>query len=222
MGLVEFFVTVVLISASGALAPGPLFFSTVMVGIKRGGRAGLEISIGHTAAELPLVVLLAFGLGKVLSLSCVKLSLGLIGGAVIVALGAFELRNSFKAMRGAVKVNNSSAERKVAKYLNPFLIGFALSMFNPFFLLWWATVGLALIAEALALAAFTGIMLMYVFHVWLDYVWLTFTASAVHKSERILSSKAYHAILASLGAILMVLGLNFITKSTLSLAIVPL
>jgi len=222
MGLAEFFITVVLISASGALAPGPLFFATIMVGMKGGGKAGLEVSIGHTAAEFPLVVLLAYGLGHFLGLSHVQVALGVIGGGTIIALGLLQVYESYRAFKRGAKVNNEAIKRKTSKYLNPFFIGFALSMFNPFFLLWWATIGLALIAEALALAAFTGILLMYVFHVWMDYAWLTFTAAAVHKSEKLVSSRTYNMVLAFLCALLILLGVNFITKSTLSFAIIPL
>lgn len=222
MGLAEFFVTVVLISASGALAPGPLFFATIMVGMKGGGKAGFKVSIGHTVAEFPLVVLMAYGLSNILGSSQVQTSLGVIGGLTIIALGFLQIYESYKVVRRGAKVNSEAIKRRTSKYLNPFFIGFALSMFNPFFLLWWATIGLTLVAEALALAAFTGILLMYIFHVWIDYAWLTFTAAAVHKSERLVSSKTYNLILALLGAILVLLGVNFITKSTMGLAIIPL
>lgn len=219
MSLIEFFITVSLISASGALAPGPLFFSTITVGMKEGSIAGFKVSIGHTIVEFPLVILLALGIGQILSLGYVKTLLGIIGGIIIILLGILELKSSIKAMSKNSSIHKKSINQKSLKYFNPFLIGLTLSLFNPFFLLWWATIGLALIAEALEFLAFYGILLMYVFHVWIDYAWLIFIALLAYKSEKILSSKAYHTILALLGIILIIIGLNFILKSTLGLEI---
>jgi threonine/homoserine/homoserine lactone efflux protein len=220
---VEFFITVSLISASGALAPGPLFFSTIAIGMKEGSTAGFKVSVGHTMVELPLVILLAFGLGKVLSLAYVKALLGIVGGIVIIFLGALEFRNSIKNLRENIKAHFKSMNQKNLKHinLNSFLIGLSLSLFNPFFLLWWATIGLVLIAEAFEFMAFYGILIMYVFHVWIDYAWLIFIALIAYKSEKILSSKAYYIILASLGFLLILLGISFILKSTFGLAILP-
>jgi len=223
LGLIEFFITVSLISASGALAPGPLFFSTIIIGMEKGGMAGFKVSIGHTIVELPLVILLAFGLGKVLSLVYVKALLGVVGGIVIIFLGVLEFRNSIKSLRENIKAHFKSMNQKNLKRiaLNPFLIGLSLSLFNPFFLLWWATIGLVLIAEAFEFMAFYGILIMYIFHVWIDYAWLIFIALIAYKSEKILSSKAYYIILASLGFLLILLGISFILKSTFGLAILP-
>ncbi|HEY8140705.1 MAG TPA: hypothetical protein VIE86_06450 [Nitrososphaera sp.] len=53
---------VIAISASGVLAPGPLFFANLLYGTKQGASAGLKMAYGHTAVELPLIVVLAAGL----------------------------------------------------------------------------------------------------------------------------------------------------------------
>ncbi|MCH2405204.1 MAG: LysE family translocator, partial [Nitrosopumilus sp.] len=59
--ILEFAVLVIVISASGVMAPGPLFAATVSYGLRKGTRAGLKIAIGHTIVELPLVILLGIG-----------------------------------------------------------------------------------------------------------------------------------------------------------------
>ncbi|MEM3522719.1 MAG: LysE family transporter [Candidatus Bathyarchaeia archaeon] len=220
MGLIEYFITVSLISASGALAPGPLFFSTIAIGMKEGGMAGLKVSVGHTLVEFPLVILLAFGIGNFLSLNYVKTSLGILGGLVIIFLGTLEFKNSIKNLKNS-KVNVKSINQKNLKHINPFLIGLSLSLFNPFFLLWWSTIGLVLIVKAFEFMAFYGILIMYVFHVWIDYAWLIFIALIAYKGEKLISSKAYYTILTFLGFILIVFGINFILKSTLELSILP-
>ena len=58
----EFLATVVLVSASGVLGPGPLFLASTLRATKRGTIAGIECAIGHTVVEFPLVLGLAIGL----------------------------------------------------------------------------------------------------------------------------------------------------------------
>ncbi|HXX96761.1 MAG TPA: LysE family transporter, partial [Candidatus Bathyarchaeia archaeon] len=58
----EFAAVVVLVSASGVLSPGPLFFANIIYGSKMGITAGIKIAYGHTMVELPLIIILAFGL----------------------------------------------------------------------------------------------------------------------------------------------------------------
>ncbi|HXX72712.1 MAG TPA: LysE family transporter [Candidatus Acidoferrales bacterium] len=62
MDLPDFILTVIVVTASGALAPGPLFFGLLTQGSKEGARAGFSCAVGHTLVELPLVLALSFGL----------------------------------------------------------------------------------------------------------------------------------------------------------------
>jgi hypothetical protein len=48
----EFAAEVVLVSASGVLSPGPLFFANIIYGSKMGITAGIRIAYGHTIVEL--------------------------------------------------------------------------------------------------------------------------------------------------------------------------
>jgi len=57
----QFALTVIVISASGVMAPGPLFAANVSYGLRGGTKSGLKMAIGHTIVELPLVILLGVG-----------------------------------------------------------------------------------------------------------------------------------------------------------------
>jgi threonine/homoserine/homoserine lactone efflux protein len=48
MDLLNFVITVILLTASGALAPGPLFFQTITQGAKISSRCGLIFSKSHS------------------------------------------------------------------------------------------------------------------------------------------------------------------------------
>ena len=87
MEIFGFIATVILITASGALAPGPLFFATVSNGAKSGARSGLMFSVAHTVVEFSLIMLLAVGLLTVANETIVKLVIGIAGGIALIAFG---------------------------------------------------------------------------------------------------------------------------------------
>ena len=94
MDLFGFVVTIIIVTASGALAPGPLFFATITHGTKHGAKSGLIFSIAHTVVEFSLIMLFALGLLTVAGEPIVKTVIGLVGGAVLIAFGAIQIRNS--------------------------------------------------------------------------------------------------------------------------------
>jgi len=62
MNPLEFAGEVILVSTSGVLSPGPLFFINLIYGSKQGITGGIRIAFGHTMVEFPLVITLAIGL----------------------------------------------------------------------------------------------------------------------------------------------------------------
>jgi threonine/homoserine/homoserine lactone efflux protein len=64
MNILEFAGEVILLSASGVLSPGPLFFTNLIYGIRQGAHAGIKIVYCHTIVELPLITILALGMSK--------------------------------------------------------------------------------------------------------------------------------------------------------------
>ena len=203
MDLFSFVVTVVILTASGALAPGPLFFATISQGTKHGAKTGLVFSIAHTVVEFSLIMLFALGLLTVASEPIVKIVIGIVGGIVLIAFGAFQIRNSFKSNLDEVKKPKSS-------YKHLFLIGVVFTGLNPYFILWWLTVGGQLIIMALEFAALLGVIFMFLCHVWMDYVWLTGVAYFAKKGTNIVGLKWYKPLMIIFGVILIYFGVTFI------------
>ena len=92
MEIFGFIATIIVLTASGALAPGPLFFATISHGTKHGAKTGLIFSIAHTVVEFSLIMLLAAGLITVASEPIVKIVIGIVGGIVLIVFGAFQIR----------------------------------------------------------------------------------------------------------------------------------
>jgi threonine/homoserine/homoserine lactone efflux protein len=84
---------------------------------------------------------------------------------------------------------------------------------NPYFIIWWLTIGANLILLALEFAGLGGVIFMYVCHVWVDYVWLTLVAAFAKRSTKILRIKWYRIMMAFFGAVLIYFGLSFLVGS---------
>lgn len=205
MELGEFLVEVVGVSASGVLAPGPLFIANLIHGARQGAKAGLKIAYGHTAVELPLVALLAVGVFSTFAFLDLYMNvISLLGGLAILGFAGFQVY-SLRKIRDTAKLAGGKH--------GPFFSGIALTALNPFFLIWWFTAGLKIIADSQSFGVLAGIMLVFGFHIWMDYAWLIGTAHLSSKGTSLLRSKFYVFLILGLTGVLVYYGLSFIISS---------
>jgi threonine/homoserine/homoserine lactone efflux protein len=199
----SFVSTVVIVTASGALAPGPLFFATVSHGAKSGAKGGLLFSVGHMLFELPLTAFLALGFSAVVDQPMVRPLTGLLGGVALIFFGVLQIRESLVPKHGQTKLSGIFVR-------NPVLLGIIFTGLNPYFIMWWLTIGVKLISDALVFLSLLGFLLMYVSHVWMDYAWLTLSAYLAHRGASLVGSKGYRILMTVFGLILICFGLNFL------------
>jgi threonine/homoserine/homoserine lactone efflux protein len=205
MDLTNFVITVIVVTASGALAPGPLFFGLLMHGSREGARAGFSCAIGHMLVEFPLVLALSLGLLVATSQPTIKSVIGLVGGIGLIGFGAAQIYATVKS-----KPELSETPKPGRLPASSFVLGLALTALNPYFILWWLTIGSVLIVQALAFAAMIGVLIMYVSHVWMDYAYLTAIAHLGKRGRAIIGSRYYKLILIAFGLILIYYGTTFL------------
>jgi threonine/homoserine/homoserine lactone efflux protein len=205
MNLLNFIITVVVVTASGALAPGPLFFGLLVQGSKEGAKSGFFCAIGHTLVEFPLVMALAFGLLAVAAQPAIEFAIGLAGGIGLIGFGVLQIYQTIKSEPAPVGKNETKTRRT-----SSLVLGLALTGFNPYFILWWLTIGSVMIVEALAFAAIVGVLIMYVSHVWMDYAFLTALAHMAKKGKSVIGSRYYKLALIAFGLILVYFGMTFV------------
>jgi len=198
--LLAFAITVIVISTSGVMSPGPLFVANVFYGAKQGAVSGLKMSIGHTVVEFPLIMLLGLG---ALSLEAVPQFRTII--TIAGAIGLFGFAGI--QIKSVIKLKTTPANQ--TKY-SPFFAGVLLSALNPFFIIWWFTIGFKLISDSLVLWSFWGIAIMFALHIWMDYAWLTSTAYLSSRSLRFLSNKNYRFFIIGISAVLIYFGITFV------------
>jgi len=202
MDIFSFVITVILITASGALAPGPLFFQTISQGTKIGARSGLIFSISHTIVEFLLIMSLAFGLLAVRNEIFIRNIVGLLGGVVLIVFGFYQIVVSLKK-------KDINQKQKVSSH-RLFFIGILFTAFNPYFIIWWLTVGSNLILLALEFAALAGVVFMFLCHVWMDYVWLIAVAYFAKRGVNALNLRWYRILVGLFGVILIYFGISFL------------
>lgn len=206
MDIFTFVATVVAVTASGALAPGPLFFTNITHGTKSGARGGLAFSVGHMIFEVSLVVVLAVTLQTVIEFQpTIRVVVGVVGGAALLVF-------AFLQIRGALTQKPDSEGKSGVPSKNPLLLGTLFTGLNPYFILWWLTVGITLIITALEWS-FLGVLIMYLSHVWMDYAWLIGTAYLAKRGTNLAGRKGYKLIMIIFSLILVYFGAKFIFES---------
>lgn len=203
--MLEFGVEVIAVSASGVLAPGPLLFTNMLYGTRQGARAGLKVAYGHTVVELPLIILLAAGLLTSTAATQYAGTIGLVGGLGILGFAGLQIAC-------VIRKKGAPTAPAMAGNKSPFAAGIALSALNPFFLVWWFTIGLKLVADSTTFGLGAGIAILFALHIWMDYAWLATTAYVASKGSSVLKSKYYPILLIGLAAVLVYYGILFILQ----------
>ena len=129
MNLIEFVLTVIVVTASGALAPGPLLFATLIHGSESGAKAGLVFSISHTLVEFSLILIFAFGLYVIIDNNLITNSIAFIGGLVLIIFGSFQMKKML-----TFRQNGLSLTKDKDSHL--FFLGLAFTGLNPYFFVW--------------------------------------------------------------------------------------
>lgn len=217
---------VILLSASGVLSPGPLFFANLFYGSKEGVRSGIKIALGHTIVELPLILIISLGL---IGFSFIILEdeglriIGVIGGVAIIIFSSSHINGIMRKRTTMPKANSDkdgtlSLLTKLASKAKggPLFAGIAFTALNPFFITWWLTVGLKLISDSVYVFGFKeGVFILFSSHIWMDYAWLSFTAYLVSKGRTFLKGRLYNLFLVSISLILIFYGLWLVLENIL-------
>jgi len=196
--------SVTLISLSGVLMPGPLFAVTIEKAAKSKA-AGLLISLGHGVVEFPLMFIIYFWLSNFAVPRIVTIAIGLIGGLAMMFMGIQTFRNRKMARN---KYFHSKKDTLAA--------GIWTTAANAGFILWWLTIGTALILNAQQFG-FVGFSVFAVIHWLCDFAVYSIVAFAVFKSRRFWNEKVQSAIFFFCFAVFVGFGAWFFSSSLWSL-----
>ena len=193
---------VIVISASGVMSPGPLFAANVMYGLREGKVSGIKMAIGHTIVEFPLILLLGVGFFSIESIPEITVGITIYTAAGLCVFALLQIRS----------VTKQKFNLEVRSGQGPFVAGILLSALNPFFIIWWLTIGLVLISESIQNFGIIGIVILFLFHIWMDYAWLFTIAAFSSKAKNYLSKRNFKIIIIGLSVVLIYFGIDFLFK----------
>ena len=188
---------------SGAVVPGPLLLVCAHQTLTSGFAAGMATIVGHAAMEFVLVIAMLAGLARFLKTRPLAFQVVKVGaGIVLMALGVTIIISAPSA-----SFQLTAATEKAT--VQPLLMGAAVSIGNPYFILWWATVGLALLGSA-ARSGRAAVPVFYVGHILSDFAWFAFIAGSLALGRRaVLGETSYRLLLEASGVFMIAFGTYF-------------
>ena len=87
MNLFAFYGFITVISLSGVMSPGPLTAFLIARG-KQSPWAGIQVTLGHALAEVPLIIALYAGLQPFFEIQGIREGVSLLGGGVLIYMGS--------------------------------------------------------------------------------------------------------------------------------------
>lgn len=198
------FSTSLLVGFSGSLMPGPLLTVNISETVRRGFWAGPVVVLGHAVMEFLMVVLLALGLSRLLGGNVTGVVIGLLGGSVLVWMGYSSLRN-LKHRRVVLIYEEANAKVGAA----PVIAGVTASLANPYWFLWWGTVGASYVLWSLQNGA-AGLASFYGGHILSDLSWYALVSLVIVTGKRRLKDTVYRGLLGACGVFLVGFGGYFI------------
>lgn len=202
--LAGIFIGSFVIGLSGAMMPGPMFVVVVGQTPRKGFWTGPKVVFGHGVLEFILVGAIIFGLAEIINSPAVISTVALVGGAALLYMGFDMLRSAGML---SLYASNSRAERRLID-VHPFWAGILTSLANPYFALWWATIGLGYILIARELGA-AGVAAFLTGHIMSDLVWYSVVSSVISGGKRWLTDEIYRWIIRVCGATLLFFALYF-------------
>jgi threonine/homoserine/homoserine lactone efflux protein len=224
-----------LVAMTGAMAPGPLLTYTIIQSAKarkRGYLTGLWIITGHALLEMLIIAFLLLGFSFVLKDRFVVRAIGVTGGVILAWFGASILWDVFQGRiptdflrsggperdrdepwpeRGGGKAGStcSAGDKGEKRGLdNPVVGGFLVSMANPYWWVWWATIGFAFLVQFdITLKAWPRLLAFFLGHEAGDLVWYVVVSCLCFFGLQHLNRRAYYGILSVCALFMILFGL---------------
>ncbi|MDO9549631.1 MAG: LysE family transporter [Methanoregula sp.] len=198
--VLQTFLLGLVIGLTGALAPGPTLVATINASIAGDWKIGPKVTVGHMIAESVIFLLIVLGLAS-LALPYTA-AIAAIGGIALIVFGALTIAGCRGATLSGPVTGTVS---------NPYVAGLVTSAANPYFWIWWLTIGSAMVIAGLS----GGILLAAVFmvgHWCADLGWYTLVSTGISKGRSILSDTSYRRIMAVCGVFLILFGVYYLSS----------
>lgn len=202
------FVTSFIVALSGALMPGPLLMVAISESPRRGFITGPLLIVGHGLLEGILVISIITGLSPFLKQFGVFEVIAILGAAMLI----FMARGMVKEIP-SLSLKGNDAKRLPRSLL---LSGAVVSLANPYWSLWWMTVGLGYILWSMKFGVL-GIVFFFLGHILADFIWYSSVSLAFSRGKKLFSDRSYRILVGVCAVFLFVFALYFLYAGLSSL-----
>ncbi len=204
-----FIATSFAVGLSGALVPGPMMTVTISDSLKKGFIAGPLVVIGHFLAELSIIILIFAGLGWFIGSNTAVFLISTLGGFMLVFMG-YRIISSSNSLK---EIKDDHGNDKVSKGYGSVISGILTSFSNPFFFLWWATIGWAFMFKGLEIAGIFGVLGFLIGHWASDLSWFSMVSFFTSRGSLVLRENHYKILMKGSGVFLIILGVYFLLNA---------
>ncbi len=198
------FFSAFLVAFSGAVMPGPVMTYTIEKALINGRYVGLTVIVGHAILEIALILSILLGFDMILKSSPAQIIIGLVGGTLLVYMGTNMI---YTAVKNKISIQTSS-NRNLSNSM--IISGFLLSASNPYFIFWWAVVGLSFIIQSYDKLGYIGVSVYFIGHISVDFLVYGLISFLVGSVKNIIQGNAYRIIISLLGCAMACFGARFL------------
>lgn len=198
--LTGIFISSFAIAFSGAVVPGPVLSVTISETMKRNFWAGPMIVVGHGLLEIALIALLVCGFADFINNASFTGIVGMLGGFYLLWMSFYMLKD--------IKSVTMEIHRERDVWGGPVFAGFLLSLANPYWIIWWATIGLSYVIVSMKFGL-VGISIFFSGHILADLSWYSLVSFLVSRGESSLSDRTYRGITGACASMLIFFGITF-------------
>lgn len=203
------FVSSFIIALSGALMPGPLLAVTIRDTTRRGFVAAPLLVLGHGILELGLLALLMLGLAEWLKGDAATTVIALAGAGALLWMAAGMAREVRFLRFDAGSADASTPRKEGAGSLwRPVADGIVASVSNPYWSLWWATIGLSYLALSRS-QGLAGVAFFFAGHILADAAWFMFVGLTVSAGRGRFTDRIYRGVVGVCAGFLFFFALSF-------------
>jgi len=203
MNYISIFVISFTIALSGALAPGPLLALVISGSLRYGTKTGPIVIAGHSVLEIVMVSILVLGLGKIINNPVIIKVISILGALILLYSGFRMFLSLSKISIDTLALQNTGRRHSLL-----FFQGITMSIANPYWTIWWLTIGLGLLLSANE-KGITGLLFFFTGHILADMLWYSFVSYSIGKSKKFISIRLYKKIISLCASIIILFGLYF-------------
>ena len=195
--------TAFVVGLSGALLPGPMLALCISEAARRGFWAGPGLVLGHAIMEILLIIALVFGIGGFLERELVGAIVSLVGGAALLLMGIAVARAARREKLSVILQSGSKPSRG-----GVVVGGVVVTVANPLWIMWWATIGAAYVLAALK-SGTIGLAGFFGGHIFSDLLWYSVVAFIITTGRRFINDRVYVWLLSLCGLFIVGVGVYF-------------